>query len=450
MDYLAALDYLKGIELIGIKPELETCRAILPHLPLATTLSAIKFIQVAGTNGKGSTAHFLAAILKAHGSLVGLFTSPHLCDIRERILINNVLVSQSLFAQGVTAIEQTARQLLHQQVIQRMPTYFEYTFLTALYCFAHQHVQVVVLEVGMGGRWDATTAITPDVTVITTISRDHTAILGAHPRDIAAEKAGIIKTGVPIVCACPPRSIAQKVIKAVAHQHNAPFFPVIDAHNRLTLQGDSPPYQCIYTTADTPPQYTFSLFLNGAHQARNAATAIKTLRVFAALPHINMSFTHDTFRQGIAECTVPGRIEVFSSLIPPVIIDGAHNVQSITALTQYLQQQQKKSLTLIFGVLADKNYPKMIRLLLPYIRHVILTVPLSPRALPSLDLVKLFAKNSDPKTVFVRDTPEEAFSTARQFNKEILITGSFYLVGVLRDIVIKTISNEKRNIRNPE
>lgn len=452
MDYLAALDYLKDIELIGIKPELETSRTILSHLPLANSLSAIKFIHVAGTNGKGSTSHLLASMLRAGGSLVGLFTSPHLCDIRERIMINNQMVTTDLFAEGLTAVEATSRQLLDRGIIERMPTYFEYTFLIAIYCFAWHQVQVVVLEVGMGGRWDATSIITPHVCVITTISRDHTAILGKHIRDIAAEKAGIIKKGVPIVCGCPERSVAANVIKDMAHQHNAPFFPVIDTHNTLTVLGNMPPYQCQYHAEDSTPAttYRFSLNLNGTHQGQNAATAIKALRLFGAHPQVNQTFDPDTLSRGIADCMVPGRIEEFNTISPPVILDGAHNVQSITALTQFLQQRHKKSLTLIFGVLADKNYKHMIRLLLPYIGNVILTSPLSQRALPSLDLVKSFGDETEGRSVLVRNTPEEAFIAARQFNNEILITGSFYLVGVLRDITLRTISNKKRSIRNPE
>lgn len=454
MDYQETLDYLKNIELIGIKPELETCRTLVAHLPLDRELTSIKFIQVAGTNGKGSTSHFLASILRAGGVTVGLFTSPHLWDIRERIVIDNQMVAPDLFAESITEIRITAQKLLQKGIIERMPTYFEYTFLAALYCFARLQVQVAVLEVGMGGRWDATSVITPQVAVITTISHDHTAILGKRIGDIAAEKAGIIKDGVPIVCGHEHKNIAFRVIKDIAQKHNAPFFRVTDRTNKLAIKKNYPPYYCTYKTFDSTAAestiYSFTVLLNGKHQTLNAATAIKALRVFTASARVPFTFTAETIKRGIIECRVPGRIEIFDSFFPPVILDGAHNVQSITALTQFLKDRNKKNLTLIFGVLADKNFKQIVDLLLPYVSHVILTPPLSPRALPSLELINFFGKSLSQQQIFVRSTPEDAFNTARTLNNEILITGSFYLVGISRHILLKTLSHERRNIRNPE
>ncbi|MCP5047115.1 MAG: hypothetical protein GY940_08070, partial [bacterium] len=371
MNYQTVLDYLKDIELMGVKPELETARTILGHLPRAEGFSSIRFIQVAGTNGKGSTSHFLAGILRTAGYRVGLFTSPHLNDIRERVLINHRLVSEPAFAAGVTAVKETSEKLLAAGSIDRMPTYFEYTFLTAIYCFLVHPVEVIILEVGLGGRWDATTAIRPDVSVITTISHDHTAMLGTRLRDIAAEKAGIIKEAVPVICGCPPRTHAFQVIKTIAQQRNAPFHPVFNSSNKLEINPDNSAYHCTYTTTGPHPTGprtdTFDIRLNGSHQALNAAIAVKALRVLSAVTPITIP--SESIGPGIEGTTLPARIEIFDTT-PPVIVDGGHNVQSVTALTRFLSEKNKSGLTLIFGVLDDKNYPRMIRLLLPYTRSV--------------------------------------------------------------------------------
>jgi dihydrofolate synthase/folylpolyglutamate synthase len=438
MIYKDAVDYLHSIEMMGIKPGLETTRTVLAHLSLKTELSAMRFIQVAGTNGKGSTSFFLASILHKAGYRVGLFTSPHIHEVRERVAVNGRDIKEEDFAAGVSAVKETAQQLYAMGKLENMPTYFETTFLTAIYCFSQHRTEIVILEVGLGGRWDATTAITPAITVITTIDRDHTTLLGTRLRDIAAEKAGIIKPGVPVVCGCGTRTEAYRVIKAAASRNNAPFFPVIDSRNRLEVQSSRPPYRCIYTVSDTiAPEsstYSFEVSLNGSHQTLNAAAAVKTLRVLSGS---EIRIDHSDIRSGLAVYSIPGRIEILDTF-PRVILDGGHNVQSIIALTRFLAEQHTRGLTLVFGVMADKNYRQMIRLLLPYIGSTVLTQPQSDRALPAGKLAGLFKRNGKKSHVLIKPLPEEAYSAARQFNRDILITGSFYLVGAIRQIIINT------------
>jgi dihydrofolate synthase / folylpolyglutamate synthase len=442
MNYQDTLSYLSGIHMMGVKPELNTTRVILSHLTLGEPLARLRIIQVAGTNGKGSTTHFLSSIFRVSGYRVGQFTSPHLHDVRERIVIDNQWVSEELFSRAIHAVRETAQQLMSCSKIDRMPTYFEYTFLAAIYCFSLQSVEIVLLEVGLGGRWDATSAITPDVAVITTISRDHTRLLGTKLRDIAAEKAGIIKKSVPVVCGCAKRTVAFQVIRAVAEEHEAPFFPVLGSGNRLQIGNDQPPYECSYKAVDSTSSsftYSFDIRLNGVHQTYNAATAIKVIRVFAALFEGRFSISSSQVSEGIRSGFIPGRIETIEAE-PPIILDGGHNIQSIIALTKYLEVSKKHNLTLLFGVLEDKNYARMIRILLPYVDRVVLTRPQSDRALSPRKMVNHFNRGDKKHNVLIRNNINEAYNTACRFRQEVLITGSFYLVGAIRQIIMNAVN----------
>jgi dihydrofolate synthase/folylpolyglutamate synthase len=432
MNYLGVLTYLKDLETRGINPGLENTQELLKEFPhiykdFQVDMQNVCFIQVAGTNGKGSTAYFLASILQAAGYSVGLFTSPHLHDLRERIGIDKQWISRRDFSTGICSIKALAEDLLKRGLIGQMPSYFEYTFLLAIYYFTRERVDFAILEVGLGGRWDATSALTPGITVITTIARDHTMILGKRLGEIAGEKAGIIKKGVPLVCGCKVGSIAHRVIKNRATQAPAPFFNVIDSKNHLEIQ-DNHSYHCSYITE--AGDYTFEVRLNGIHQAFNAAAAVKVIQVLSH-NHKWVNVSKTSIRNGIADTFVPARIETLDTT-PQVILDGSHNVHSITALAQFLKEKKKNCLTLVFGVLADKNYRGMIALLLPYIHRVILTEPVSTRALPVEKMLKLFKD----KVVLVRKNPGEAYRSAQEYKDDILIAGSFYLVGELRKIIL--------------
>ena len=280
MNYTQALDYLQDVQERGAKLSLANIQNIIDNLPF--DLSHIKFIQVAGTNGKGSTAHFLTSILQYAGNKVGLFTSPHLQDIRERITINKGWISKEDFALCLFQVKKIAEELLRKKAIDNMPTFFEHIFLTSLYYFKRNRVDYAVLEVGLGGRLDATSTVTPEVSVITNISFDHTKTLGKRIKDIAAEKAGIIKKHVPVVCGCSVYSTANRVIKNTSAARNAPFYNVFDAKNRLETGKKNGSHHCIYTTGSGT--YTFDVHLNGCHQTKNAATAIKAIEILNAKP----------------------------------------------------------------------------------------------------------------------------------------------------------------------
>lgn len=440
MDYQKVLEYLGRVdEYKGMNLSLANPAKIIHNFPFQ--LNHIPFIQVAGTNGKGSTAHFLASVLQASGHKVGLFTSPHLTDVRERIKVDNRWISETDFADCIAEVKELSEQLLQKGIITDTPTYFEYTFLAALYHFYREKVTIAILEAGLGGRLDATSTITPILSLITGISHDHTAILGQHIKDIAAEKAGIIKKGVPVVCGCNVHSAAHTVIKNKARELNASFYNVLDSKNRLSITELDTGYRCRYVTETitNPISYTFDVYMNGKHQTRNAAAAVKAVQILATK---GFAVTPEAIREGIKSTQVPARIEIIESQAQTsprakmtVILDSSHNVESVKGLCDFLEQKKKRRLTLIFGVLADKNYKQMAKLLLPFIEKVIITEPVSRRALPAEKLAGLFNKWG-VNDVLVQQDFKQALAAAQKWQAEILVTGSFYLVGEIRHIIM--------------
>ena len=204
MHYAAALEYLKKIQGENCKLSLDTIQRIIARLPF--DVAAVKYVQVAGTNGKGSTAHFIASILQSAGWRVGLFTSPHLQDVRERIQVNGRPISRGDFSRAVGVVRDLSLELIAAGVIANLPTFFETLFLASLFHFNRRGSAWAVLEVGLGGRLDATSTVTPEISVITNISSDHTHILGKTLAAIAGEKAAIARENVPLVSGSCPRS----------------------------------------------------------------------------------------------------------------------------------------------------------------------------------------------------------------------------------------------------
>ena len=429
MDYGKAQTYLKTIRQESCKLEISNIRRMISCFPV--DLSRIRFIQVAGTNGKGSTSHYLASILQSAGYRVGLFTSPHLQDVRERIMVNGRKISRSEFASEIERVRRIGLRLRRRNLIRSMPTFFEHLFLAALDHFHRQQADWVVLEVGLGGRLDATSTITPDISVITNISKDHTDILGRTIVEIAREKAGIIKRGVPLICGCFPGSPSNRVIRESALRNHAEFHEVFRSPNRLEVGNLEDGYDCRYQTEGR--EYRFRVRLNGRHQTLNAAIAVKTIDV---LRRDGWTIPDRAIARGIESMFIPARIETFiarpaEKSAPCLILDGGHNREGIRVLTEYLDEKALRGLTLIFGVLKDKPYRKMAGLLKPYVQHVIATQPRSDRALPAEKLVSLFRG----KKVLVEKEMPQAIEIAKKLKRDIMITGSLYLAGEMRTLI---------------
>ena len=423
MNYSQSLQYLGKIQEKGIKLALTNIKKAINHLPFS--IHNFHFIQVAGTNGKGSTSHFITSTLQAAGFKVGLFTSPHLQDIRERITIDKQWISEAEFAKSLTAVKIICEELVKKNLIDNIPTFFEYLFLLALHYFHQNKIDFAVFEVGLGGRLDATSTITPEVSVITNISYDHTRTLGKRIRDIAVEKAGIIKKNVPVISGCKRKSISRKIIREISKKRKAPFYDVLLSEKSLQIQDKPDGYQCVYLTESN--RYHFEIHLNGKHQVMNAVTAIRTVEI---LKTRGFHISNQAITEGVKKNFIPGRIEIVHTS-PPIILDGGHNAGGIASLVQFLDQKKLKNFTLIFGVLRDKNYRKMISQLLPFVSRVVITEPLSERALPAEKLVRFFSH----KEFEVKKNIKEALETAKKWADSILVTGSLYLVGEMRNII---------------
>ncbi len=428
--YREALEYLNGLidysktHAENISPEnFELERMLIfmeafdnPHMAYPT-------IHIAGTKGKGSTAALTAAALTAAGYKTGLYTSPHLQDFAERIQVNTQPIPHD---EIVTLIEEL------KPVAAAIPGITAYEVQTALafLYFARQNVDAGVIEVGLGGRLDSTNIITPLVSVITAISLDHTFILGDTLKAIAKEKGGIIKPGVPIVCA--PQSLeALTVLQSIAEENNSPVTLVgQDAHFEI-LQ-DSPDGLRLKLSVDETPGSLLetNVGLLGAHQAENAAAAYAALFITRAK---GFYISHSHVQEGFSQVNWPGRFEIVNS-DPPVILDGAHNRHSAHLLKAAVQKYfPDRPITLVFGASSDKDISGMFAELLPAAQDLVAVQSSHPRALAAQKLVEMTAAYSC-QTHPISDIPEaikHALTLANP-NGLVLITGSIYMLGEAR------------------
>jgi len=397
MTYAEAVQFLYDLRLFGAKFGLENTLklAALAENPQ----NQLRFIHVAGTNGKGSTCAMLESIYRAAGLRVGLFTSPHLVSFRERIQVNRQLVSEN----EVVRLVEEFQPLLKQFPADHHPTFFEVVTVMALKFFAEQKCDLVIWETGLGGRLDATNIVTPLASVITNIAFDHQQWLGDTLAKIAAEKAGIIKSGVPIITATDEPE-ALKVIEGVARQKNATL--EIVKVNRLAR-----------TLA--PP-------LLGEHQKLNAALALATVEILKNKIPAN----EKNSRAGLQSVDWPGRLQWVT--LPNgrhILLDGAHNVAGAKALCEALGKIFPATKpTLILGVLQDKDWPQICEALAPLASRIF-TVPVSSErsANPNQLAAACHAANP-PAEISVCDSLRGALEKIPD-NDPVVITGSLYLVG---------------------
>ena len=378
-------------------------------------------IHIAGTKGKGSVAAHCAAALQAAGNKTGLYTSPHLHDFRERIQIDGQRISKADFTAGIEVLK---------QVIPQVPGLTSYELQTALafWYFGQKKVACAVVEVGMGGRLDSTNVLTPLVSVITNISYDHTSILGDTLAEIAGEKGGIIKPGVPVVSA-PQKLEALEVLEQLASQREAEFV-LVGRDIQFEPLTHSLEGQSFRVFQNGENGRTFTTQLLGRHQLENAVTA------FAALQVVNrtgLSVSEQAVQRGFSSVRWPGRFEVFDGE-PMVIFDGAHNRYSAQRLAQTIEDYLPgKPVALVFGASEDKDIAGMFAELLPKVDYVLLVRADHPRAAAVQDLSNLAADYACPVSVI--DSPADFYRQASELignDGVILVTGSLYVVGQLR------------------
>ena len=409
MTYPEAIQFLYGLRLFGAKFGLENTfqLAALAGNPQ----DRLRFIHVAGTNGKGSTCAMLESIYRAAGLRVGLFTSPHLVSFRERIQINRQLVSE---ADVVRLVEQL-QPLLKTFPTGHHPTFFEVVTVMALNFFAEQKCDLVIWETGLGGRLDATNIVTPLASVITNIALDHQPWLGDTLEKIAAEKAGIIKPGVPIITAADdPDALA--VMERTAREKNAPLTPVAADVN--------PPQTSEISAAFCRGAATLPLL--GEHQKANAALALATVEVLQN----KIPVSDAAIRNGLATVAWPGRLQL---VVRPsgqkILLDGAHNVAGAKTLRKTVENNfPVEKRTLILGALQDKDWRQICEVLAPLAARIF-TVPVaSERAANPRELAAACRAVNPAAGIVAGESLAEAL-TGAEADDFVLITGSLYLVG---------------------
>jgi len=407
--------YALGNEIKTAKLGLERIGALLEAL--GNPQQACRIVHVAGTNGKGSTCAMIEAGLRAAGYRTGLFTSPHLVEPTERISIAGSPVGAADFARAFDQVHACAETLLRRERIDLHPTYFESVTAMALVLFRECGVQVAVLEVGLGGRLDATNVVTPELCVIAPVDFDHEAFLGKSLESIAAEKAGILKRGVPAVFA-RQRPEAAGVLDTRAADLGVPVARSSEIQIAgLSLHATGTDFEWAGLRLSCP--------LPGEHQVENARTAIAALQCLGVAP--------EAVRQGIAQTTWPGRLERVSAN-PAIVLDGAHNPAGARALAAYLDRfYDPRRVWLIFGTMRDKAVAEMAAILFPRARHVILTAPAQARALRPETMLELAGHDSIEVAADLAAALRLAAGAAR--DDAVFITGSLFLVGEARALL---------------
>ena len=385
--------------------------------------------HIAGTNGKGSTAAFLESILRSAGFRTGLNTSPHLEKINERIRINGQEIADELFAEVFTRLQAVIEGLLAEHKLRAHPTYFECITALAFESFARERVEFGVFEVGLGGRLDATNILSPSVTLITRIDFDHENFLGHSLKEIAREKAGILKPHVPVILAAQGPA-AREVVLARAEELSC---PVLEPARQFRIERQSMRDGFARATVrDISSEESFELSpsLAGRFQLENALNAVAAARY---LEQRGFRLSNEAIRRGIADAVWPGRLEKLHSA-PDIYLDGAHNPGAARELAIFLEQNfPGRKIWLIYGALRDKAVDEVAGQLFSQAAEVIFTEPRTSRAISAPRLAEIAAHHAPSFSVI--PSAEHALEEAvRQVTPDdvIFITGSLYLVGQLR------------------
>jgi dihydrofolate synthase/folylpolyglutamate synthase len=430
MSFAEALSYLLslGHETLTIKLGLENTETLLKAL--GDPHRAFPSVQIAGTNGKGSTAVMLESICRAAKIRVGLFTSPHLISITERIRIDGEQISEAEFARLTQHVKETAEELVRQGQLQTLPTFFEHVTAIALLAFQQANVELAILETGLGGRLDSTTAAGAEIVAITPVAMDHQEYLGHTLAEIAAEKAAIIQPGVTAVIA-PQEKEALTVIRDRCRQVNTTptlvFTPL--SYPLATASGSVLDRVCTSFEAPRSRYENVCVGLRGRHQITNAATAIALAE---ALRKRGSSITDEAIVSGLENARHAGRLELWDNVAPPVLFDGAHNPAAARALRDYLDEFVDQPITLIFGAMRDKALKEMAALLFPAANQIVLTPLDNPRAATVEDLESAAPAALDRDKLHRATSADHAMHIAREITDRsglIIVTGSLYLIG---------------------
>ncbi|HEV3468174.1 MAG TPA: cyanophycin synthetase [Pyrinomonadaceae bacterium] len=431
MDFDETVKYLLGLghETVAVKLGLDNVSRLLARL--GRPERAFPSVQLAGTNGKGSTAAMLAAVCRAAGVRAGLYTSPHLVSITERVRIDGREISPEAFARAATAVRAAAEDVERRD--GALPTFFEQVTAAALVAFREARVRLAILETGMGGRLDATTAAGASLVALTPVALDHQEYLGATLAEIAAEKAAVVRPGVRAVVA-PQEPEAERVILARCRECGVEpgratpaWFGVEGAapggRLRARLRTDRGDYGAV------------RLALRGRHQLTNAAAAVALAE---ALIEEGFPVTRAAVVEGLERAEHPGRLELDERAAPPVLLDGAHNPAGARALRDYLDEFVRAPVTMVFGAMRDKALAEIGAVLFPAAANLILTEPRSPRAAAVGELLRAVPSPPSSSTITLAPSVPDALALARAQAAGgglVCVTGSLYLVGEIKALL---------------
>lgn len=414
MNYNEALNFIHSRDRFGSRPGMERIEALCNAFD--NPQDRLKFVHVAGTNGKGSTCHMIASVLKESGYRIGMFTSPFVVDFRERIQINGEMIPENDLAEVISEVKPVVEKLSKEGI---EPTEFEIITVTAFLYFLKQSCDIVVLEVGLGGLLDSTNIIKKsEVSVITSISLDHTKILGDTLLKIAEQKCGIFKEGGNVVGYPQPDFAVERFIKDKAKEKNCNYYPHELSKIRLVreeIDGST----VIYAGC------SFKIPLTGKHQLYNFATAVAAINV---LKQNGWNITYKSLIDGISKVKVPARTEIVSHS-PLTIIDGGHNAEGVDALCNTLVKFcANRKIIAVFGMMSDKDYGYAVKRLAPLCERIYTTEASNPRTLDAKSLAKEAKQYC--KKVKPEPDPEKAVNKALKKAKDddvVLVCGSLYL-----------------------
>ncbi|MGE0131694.1 MAG: folylpolyglutamate synthase/dihydrofolate synthase family protein [Blastocatellales bacterium] len=460
--------YSLGNETLAMKLGLDSVRAL--ARALGNPQKKFPAIHIAGTNGKGSTAAMTASILRSAGLRAGLYTSPHLVSITERIRVDQQEIAPDEFARLATEVRAASDQLVADGVLQAPPTFFEQVTMIGFLYFAEKKIDLAVLEVGLGGRLDATNICQPVVTAITPIGFDHQQYLGDTLAAIAGEKAGIVKSGVPVVIA-PQHDEAMKAIIARCEELNAPMISTSDQFDAEAADDAENIGRYRFRYRTPRDEYAAQLSLRGRHQITNALAAI---HIAEQLRIAGFDIPPPAIVEGLSKAEWPGRLEMIrvspsqAPLLPPVLLDGAHNAAGARVLRDFLDEHfsskspgyaslpaclapmtdrlresstleamrtQGIPITIVFGAMADKAISEISEILFPVARQIIATRIANPRAADPSAIAD--AANRD---VVCLENMSEAMDEALRITPQhglICVCGSLFLVGEVRQALLQ-------------
>lgn len=430
-DYAESLDYLAKLTTFGMNFGLERIRELLKRL--GNPEKTLRVVHVGGTNGKGSTTIMIASILQSAGYKVGAFTSPHMHDWRERMVINGQMIPKD---KVIVAIRRV-RPYLEAMVAEGFehPTEFEVSTALAFLYFSEEKVDFALIEVGLGGAIDSTNVVAPLISVLTNIGMDHMDYLGKDLISIAKVKAGIIKPHSVVVTASADTNVIE-VFREQAIAVNVPLWLVgEDVRWESTRTGELEQEFNLIGLNGTYSKLRLPLI--GFHQLRNAATAVTVCELLQT--QYGAQIPDDAIYAGLREVKWPGRLELISQK-PKILLDGAHNTDGARALTQALPLYTRDHLILCLGMLADKEREKVINMLVPLADEIIITRPNSPRAGDWRALGSLALQHGKPVTCI--EDPKEAviFALSRlQGNDLLCVTGSIYMLADARQALIERL-----------